>query len=58
MRQIRKFFNTLRVCWRIIAARTFGYYRHSGWDENGEFALYEWRGQPVRVPMLPNPNDF
>lgn len=58
MRQVRKFLNTLRICGRIIMARTFGRYRHSGWDENGEFAIYERGGVVWRIPMLPNPSDF
>ncbi len=58
MRQVRKFFNTLRVCGAIIMARTFGYYRHSGWDESGEFAIYERGGVTWRIPMFPSKTDF
>lgn len=54
--KIKKLFNTLQVCCLIITARTFGRYQHSGWDEYGDFAHYEWRGHSVRIPMLYNTN--
>lgn len=58
MRKLRKFLNTLRIAGRIIMARTFGEYWHSGWDETGEYALYRWRGGVLRVPTIPPKSDF
>lgn len=50
--EIRKFFGTLRIALLVIMSRTFGTYRHSGWDGHDEYAEYEWRGRASRIPMF------
>lgn len=48
-----KFFKTLRMCWRLMMARTFGQYIHSGWNGQNDYARYRWRGHDYFIQTTP-----
>ena len=50
---ITKFWSTLRICVRIIMARTFGEYIHSGWNGQNDYARYRWRGHDYFIQTTP-----
>jgi hypothetical protein len=53
MHALKKFCGTLGICARIIMARTFGKYIHSGWDGRMAFCLYRWRGHDYYIQTEP-----
>jgi hypothetical protein len=50
---IKKFWSTLCICGRIIMARTFGQYVHSGWNGDCDYARYRWRGHDYFIQITP-----
>lgn len=50
---IKKFGSTLKICARIIMARTFGEYVHSGWNGQCAFCRYRWRGEDYFIQTEP-----
>lgn len=50
--QIGKLLRTLRICWCVLMARTFGEYGHSGWNGHSEYAQYRWRGRWWKIPTF------
>ncbi len=50
---IKKFCSTLGICARIIMARTFGEYVHSGWNGQCAVARYRWRGHDYFIQTEP-----
>ena len=50
---LKKFGSTLGICARIIMARTFGEYVHSGWNGQCAFARYRWRGHDYFIQTVP-----
>lgn len=55
---MRKFTNTLGIAARIVLARTFGQYVHSGWDGTRDYCKYKWREQVFLIPTSPDENDY
>ncbi len=50
MHFLRKLGGTVRILGRLFMARTFGEYRHSGWDGSIAYARYSWRGKDWIIP--------
>ncbi len=50
---IKKFGSTLRICARVIMARTFGEYAHSSWNGDCDYARYRWRGHDYFIQTTP-----
>ena len=50
---IKKFRSTLGICARIIMARTFGQYVHSGWNGQNDYARYRWRDRDYFIQITP-----
>lgn len=50
MHSLRKLRSTLRICAALFLARTFGDYRHTIWNGDFEYAVYNWRGDMWAVP--------
>lgn len=48
-----KVLRTIKMLYCLFMARTFGQYRHSGWDGTIEYARYTWRGQDWIIPTSP-----
>lgn len=46
--------NTLRIVMTLAMARTFGRYRHSGWNGINSYACYAWRGREWSIPTAAN----
>lgn len=53
MHALRKFKSTLAICGRILMARTFGKYAHSGWNGQNDYALYRWRDRDYFIQITP-----
>ena len=49
----RKLLSTLRILFTLGMARTFGHYRHSEWNGELDYAIYEWRGKMWAIPTGP-----
>jgi len=50
--ELRKLWDTLSICARIICARHFGQYRHSGWNGQNSYARYAWCGHDYYIPTM------
>lgn len=50
---LKKFGSTLAICARIIMARTFGDYVHSGWNGQSDYCRYRWRGNDYFIQLTP-----
>lgn len=50
---IKKFWSTLGICARILAARTFGEYMHSGYNGQCDYARYRWRDHDYFIQITP-----
>lgn len=51
-RQFEKFLQTLRICWCLMMARTFGNYNYNhGGPGQLYSARYTWRGRLYDIPM-------
>jgi hypothetical protein len=48
--KVRKLFNTLRLAYLLVCARTFGQYMHSGFNGEVAYARYRWRGEEWFIP--------
>lgn len=53
----RKAFSTIRILFNLGMARTFGHYRHSVWNGQFDYAVYEWRGKEWAIPTTPITGD-
>lgn len=50
---LKKFWSTLRICARVIMARTFGEFIYSAWKGEIAYVLYRWRGHEYFLQALP-----
>lgn len=41
----RKLVSTIKILFNLGMARTFGKYRHTIWNGEFDYAVYEWRGK-------------
>lgn len=48
-----KLFGTIHILSCLALARTFGEYRHSGWNGEFNYARYTWRGKQWIIPTGP-----
>lgn len=55
---MKKLFSTLKICTTLFMARTFGEYKHSGWNGEFEYARYIWKGEDWIIPTGPCHGDF
>ena len=47
-----KFLGTLKICFMLFLARTFGEYQHTIWKTSfGGYAVYEFRGHTYFIPI-------
>lgn len=53
MHTLRKLISTTKIVATLFCARTFGKYRHSGWNGECEYAVYGWRGHDWLIPTSP-----
>jgi hypothetical protein len=53
VRSMKKHLQTLRIAFTLIMARTFGEYKHSGWNGDFHYARYKWRGKEWCIPTSP-----
>ena len=52
--RVRHLLATLKMVKQLVAARTFGNYRHSIWSsDTGGFSVYEYRGKSWCIPTEP-----
>ena len=53
-----KLINSLGIATRLVLARTFGEYVHSGWDGTRDYCKYRWRGRVYLIPTSHDENDY
>lgn len=47
---VKKLPSTLRMLFCLGMARTFGSYKHTIWNGEFDYAVYEWRGERWAFP--------
>lgn len=58
MFRLRKLIKTLRMCYCMAMAQTFGEYQHSvGGYASPDYAVYKWRGKTWAIPTKPMERD-
>lgn len=53
MHALKKLRGTIRICFILFMARTFGRYEHSGFNGEFEYRRYRWRGDSWCIPTKP-----
>lgn len=48
-----KLFNTIRIAFILALVRTFGSYKHSVWNGQFNYVVYEWCGVEWAFPTGP-----
>lgn len=53
MKKFKKAWQTFKICKTLFMARTFGEYKHSGWNGRFDYCSYRYKGRTYDIPMSP-----